>query len=150
MESEDASTGRPIVPHHQTISDLQIFINSYQQEGYLVSVCMDRNKYYERVFREQDYNSKVCTPMGFHYDKNIDGYKANLVETCNLVNIHKLKYQNVPPTQSSGSTQIDFIFISSAATEFIFRCGILNVNTLFSSDHRPLYIDLYILRLLGY
>jgi hypothetical protein len=49
--SEDASIGQTIDPHHQTINDLQIFINSYQQEGYLVIVCMDGNQDNEHVFR---------------------------------------------------------------------------------------------------
>jgi hypothetical protein len=40
--------------------------------------------------------------------------------------------------------------MSAAAAEFIFRFGILYFNTLFASDHRPLYIDIDILRLIGY
>jgi hypothetical protein len=40
--------------------------------------------------------------------------------------------------------------MSAAASEFIFRCGILDFNTLFSSNHLPLYIDIDILCLLGY
>jgi hypothetical protein len=40
--------------------------------------------------------------------------------------------------------------VSSAALSFIFRCGILDFNTLFLSDHSPLYIYIDILRLLGY
>jgi hypothetical protein len=107
---------------------------------------MHGNQYYEHVFREQDYTINVCNPL----DTIIDGSIAMLVETCNLVNINKLKHQNILHTQISGSNQIYFIFISAAATEFIFRCGIINLNTLFSSDHFPLYMDIYILRLLGY
>jgi hypothetical protein len=67
-----------------------------------------------------------------------------MVDACDLVNIHRHTHINTPPTHASGSTQ------SSAATEFIYRCGILDFNTLFWSDHRPLYIDIDILRLLGY
>jgi hypothetical protein len=40
--------------------------------------------------------------------------------------------------------------MSAAAAEFMYQCGILDFNTLFSSDHRPLYIDIDILCLLGY
>jgi hypothetical protein len=40
--------------------------------------------------------------------------------------------------------------MSSAAAEFIFQCGVLDFNTLLSSDHRPLYIDIDIPCLLGY
>lgn len=38
-----------------------------------------------------------------------------MVDSCNLVNIHKRKHVDTPPSQSSGSTQIDFIFMSAAA-----------------------------------
>jgi hypothetical protein len=73
-----------------------------------------------------------------------------MVDACDLVNIHKHKHVNTPPTQASGSKQIDFIFMSSAAAEFIFRCGILDFNTLLWGDHRPLYIYIDFIRLLGY
>jgi endonuclease/exonuclease/phosphatase (EEP) superfamily protein YafD len=73
-----------------------------------------------------------------------------MVDACDLVNIHKHKHVHTPPTQNSGSTQIDFIFMSSAAAEFMLRCGILDFNAIFSSDHRPLYINIDILGLLGY
>jgi hypothetical protein len=77
--------------------------------------------------------------------KTCDGSVATLAGTCNLVNIH-----NVPATHNSGSNQIDFAFISYAATEFVFRCGILYFNSLFSINHRPLFIGIDILHLLGY
>jgi hypothetical protein len=92
----------------------------------------------------------TSSAAGFHYDKDIDGSIASMVDAYNSVNIHKLKHINIHPTQSYGSTQIDFIFISAAATEFVFHCGILEFNTLLSSDHIPLYIDIDILRILGY
>jgi hypothetical protein len=77
-----------------------------------------------------------------------------MAESCDLTNIHKLKHVNTPPTQRSESTQIDFIFVSAASTKYIERCGIatgiLDYNTIFSSDHILLYIDIDILHLLGY
>jgi hypothetical protein len=44
MESEDESIGIPIDPHHQTIRDLQIFIQSYQQQGFLIFLLVDGNE----------------------------------------------------------------------------------------------------------
>jgi hypothetical protein len=73
-----------------------------------------------------------------------------MVDACDLVSIHNHKHVHTPPTQTSGSTQIDFIFMSSAAAEFIFRCDILDFKTLFSSNHCPLYKKNDILRLLHY
>jgi hypothetical protein len=150
MEDEMGSIPYPIDPHRQTIHDLQIFIASYIQEGYLVFLFMDGNQDYLHVFREQEYDGKCCTPLGFHYEKTIDGSIASMVDACDLVNIHKHKHVHTPPTQTSGSTHIYFIFVSFTDAEFIIRCGILDFNTLLSSDHRPLYIDNDILRLLGY
>jgi hypothetical protein len=132
------------------IRDLQVFIASYQQEGYLIFLFMDGNKDDLHVFRKQEYDGKCCTPLGFHYDKTIDGLIASMVEACDLVNIHNHKHVNTPPIQASASTQIDFILISSAAAKFIFRCGILDFNTLLWSHRRHLYINIDILRLLGY
>jgi hypothetical protein len=66
---------------------------------------MDQNQDNKHVLREPNFSTKVCTPLGFHFNNRIDGSIATLVET---------------PTQSSGSNQIDIIFVSAAATEFIF------------------------------
>jgi hypothetical protein len=87
-----------------------------------------------------------------HTTNNLVLWKMNasMLESCDLVNIHTLKHGTCPPTHSSGSTQIYFFVISAAATQFIENCGILDFNTTFSGDHRPLYIDIGILRLLGY
>jgi hypothetical protein len=111
---------------------------------------MDGNQDDQHVFQQQDIPTKVCTPLGFNYDKNIDGSIAKLVESCNLVNIHKLQHGEVPATRNNGSFQIDFAFLSYSAIEFIPRCGVLDFNALFSSDHRTLFLGIDILRLLGY
>jgi hypothetical protein len=73
--------------------------------------------------------------LGFNYKKNIDGTMATLVESCSIVNIHKLKHGDVPATYNAGSFHIDFAFLSYGATQFIHRYGALDFNTLFSSDH---------------
>jgi hypothetical protein len=140
MESKDEAMGIPIDPHRQTIIDLQIFIQSYQQQGFLVYLLMDNNQVGLHVFQQQDILIKVCIPLGFKYDRNIYGSIATLIEACNLVNIYKLKYGDVPATHNGVSLQIDFDFLSYAATEFIYKCGILYFNSLFSSDHRALFV----------
>jgi hypothetical protein len=137
MEDEHESIPFPVDPHRQ--------IASYQQDGYLVFLLMDGNQDDTHVFREQEYIGKCCTTLGFHYDKSIDGSIASMVDACDLVNIHKLKHGNTPPTQSSMSIQIYFIFVYAAATEFIEYCGILDYDTIFPSDHISLYIDINIL-----
>jgi hypothetical protein len=116
MESEDEAMGIPIDPHRKTIRDLHILIQSYQQQRLLIFLLMDGNQDDLRVFQQQDIPNKVCTPLGFNYDKNIDGSIATLIESCNLVNINKLKHGDVPATHNAGSLQIDFGFLSYAAT----------------------------------
>jgi hypothetical protein len=150
IEDEMEPIPYPINLHRQTIRDLQIFIKSYQQEVYLIFLFMDGTREDLHVFREHEYDGKCCTPLSFHYKKTIDGSIASMVDDCDLVNIHKHTHVHTPPTQTSGSTQINFIVMSSAAAEFIFCCGILDFNTLFLRDHRTLYIDIDILCLLGY
>jgi hypothetical protein len=111
---------------------------------------MDGNPVNLHVFQQQYIPTKVCTPLGFNYDRNIDGSIATLIEACNLINIHKLKCGDVPVTYNAGSLQTYFGFLSYAATEFIYKCGILELNALFSSDHRALFIDIYIIRLISF
>jgi hypothetical protein len=150
MESEDESIGIPIDPHHQTIRELQIFIQGYQQQGYFIFLLMDGNQNDSHVFQPHAIRNRTHTPLGFNCDKNIHVSIATLAESCNIVNIRKLKHYNVPATHNAGSEQIDFIYISQPAAEFAFRCGILNFNSLFYRDHRPLFFHIDILRLLGY
>jgi hypothetical protein len=66
---------------------------------------------WSHVFQPQYIRNRVHTPLGFNYDKNIDGSIATLAESCNLINIHKLKHDNVPATYNAGSDQIDFIYL---------------------------------------
>jgi hypothetical protein len=131
MESEDEAMGIPIDHHRQTICGLEIFIQSYQQQSLLIFLLIDGNQYDLHVFQQQDVPTKVCTPLGFNYDINIDGSIATLIEACNLVSIHKLKHGDVPATHNAGSLQLDFGFLSYTATEFIYKCGILDFNALF-------------------
>jgi hypothetical protein len=66
MENEMESIPYPIDPHRKTIRDLEIFIASYQQEGYLVFLFMNGNQDDLHVFHEHEYDGKCCTPLGFH------------------------------------------------------------------------------------
>jgi hypothetical protein len=63
MESEDESIGIPIDPHRQTMRDLQIFIQGYQQQGYFIFLLMDGNKNDSHVLQPQDIRNRVHTPL---------------------------------------------------------------------------------------
>jgi hypothetical protein len=106
---------------------------------------MDGNQDDQHVFQQQDIPTKFCTP-----DNIIYGPIATLVESCNLVNIHKLKHREAPDTHNNGSSQIDFAFLSYGAIELIPRCGVLDFSALFPSDHHTLFLDIDIVRILGY
>jgi hypothetical protein len=66
-------------------------------------MLVDGNQNDSHVFQPQDTNNLVHTPLGFMYDKRIDGSMVTLAESCYLVHIHKLKYDNVQATHNTGS-----------------------------------------------
>jgi hypothetical protein len=78
-------------------------VQSYQQQGFFIFLLMDSNQDNLHVFQQQDIPTKVCTPLGFNYYKNIDGSIATLVMSCNQVNIHNIKHVDVPATHNAGS-----------------------------------------------
>jgi hypothetical protein len=82
------------------------------QEGFFIFLLIDGNQDDLHVFQQQDIPIKVCTPLGFNYNTNIDGSIATLVESCNLLNIHKLKHGDVPATHNAGSFEFFFGFLS--------------------------------------
>jgi hypothetical protein len=51
MESEDEAMGIPIYPNRQMICYLKIFIQSYQQQGFLIFLLMDGNQDSLHVFQ---------------------------------------------------------------------------------------------------
>jgi hypothetical protein len=51
MESEEEFIGLPIDPHCQMICDLEIFIQSYQQQEFFIFFCMNGNQDYMHIFQ---------------------------------------------------------------------------------------------------
>jgi hypothetical protein len=64
-----------------------------------------------------------------------------MLEACDLVNIHTLQHGEAPATHTQGSHQIDFMFISRSLVDHVKGCGILPFDSMFLSDHIPLYVD---------
>jgi hypothetical protein len=85
IEDGDESIPFPIDPHREKNRDLQLCFARYQQEGYPIIICMDGHQYDQHVFREQHYDGKCYTPLGFHYDKTIYGSIACMIDNCDLV-----------------------------------------------------------------
>jgi hypothetical protein len=51
------------------------------------------------------------------------------------------------PSHKRGSSKIDFCFASQRTLQCVVRSGILTFDTLFTSDHRPLFVDVDIQQL---
>jgi hypothetical protein len=92
----------------------------------------------------------MTTPLVFNYNESISGAISDMLEACDLLNIHTLQHGEAPPTHKQESRQIDGMFISRCLVEHVEACGILPFDTLFSSDHIPLYVDFNVYTLFGY
>jgi hypothetical protein len=73
-----------------------------------------------------------------------------MVESCDLVNIHKLKHGTDPPTKSSGSTQIDFISSRSllpnlpntAVSSILIPCSQATIDPYISTSISYAFLDI--------
>jgi hypothetical protein len=73
-----------------------------------------------------------------------------MMEACGLVNIHTLQHGAAPATHKEGSQQIDVSLLSRSLVIHVEECGILPFDSVFPSDHRPLYVDFNIATLFGH
>ena len=64
--------------------------------------------------------------------------------------VNKHRTSDEPNTHKSGSKRIDCIFCTNGLTKFIRLCGILPFDFITPSDHRGLYIDIYLALFLKY
>jgi hypothetical protein len=60
---------------------------------------MDRNQDSEHGFHEQDYRTKLCIPLGFHFDRKIYGSITTKAEEYNLASMQI--YYIVIPTSAA-------------------------------------------------
>jgi hypothetical protein len=120
------------------------------EQGFTVNLTMDGNESDSHSSRTPAAPTHITTSLGFNYDGRISGSIANMLEACDLVNIHTLQHGEDPPTHKQGSRQIDFMFISRRLVKHVEECGILPFDTLFASDHRPLYVDFNVSTLFGH
>jgi hypothetical protein len=56
----------------------------------------------------------------------------------------------LPATHKQGSRQIDFMIIFRRLIEHVKACGILPFDSIFASNHIPLYVDFNIITLFGH
>ena len=62
-------------------------------------------------------------------------------QICDLIFLHHGS-ENEPNTYAMGFKRIDYIFCTSNISQFIIRSGILLFDSVTTTDHRALYIDI--------
>jgi hypothetical protein len=106
-------------------------------DGYTVNLAIDGNASDTHLYRPPTHNIRITTPLGFNYDSWISGSIAEMIEACDLVNIHTVQHGEASERHKQGSQQIDFNFILHSLVIHVKECGILPFDSMFSSDHIP-------------
>jgi hypothetical protein len=150
MEQEEESHLVHLDQHKQTIRDLQVFMIQHLEQGFTVNLAMNGNDLDNHSFRAPMETTRMTTPLGFNYDWRISGSILGILEACSLVNIHTLQRGEAPPMHKQGAIQIDFMFLSCSLTVHVEACCILPFDSIFASDHIPLYVDFNIETLFGH
>jgi hypothetical protein len=117
-------------PRKQFITDLTTkVIQSWQQAGASIILGGDFNECLGE------------TPDGL----------ALLVTTCRLTDLHASNHgtQDEPNTYSRGSKRSDYIFVFPGIIPFVDISGIAPFHAVINTDHRGLFVDIDLKRLLG-
>jgi hypothetical protein len=149
MEQENESQLAHLDPHKQTIRYPQIIMLKYIKQVFTVNLAMG-NESDSHSFRTPAAPTNITTPLSFNYGERISGSIVDMLEACDLVNIHNLQHGEAPPTYKQVSRQIDVMFISRHLVEHVEACGILPFDTIFACDHIPLYVDFNVYTLFGH
>lgn len=113
---------KQINPQQQILDDLGDFITYKRQNGHSIILLIDANESYW----------KISSPL------------VNMCSQTRLVNSYNYLHPNLQevPTHSSGSTQIDYIFVTEDLLPALRRGGILPLCYLHPAYHRALYLDI--------
>ena len=113
----------------QFITDLALFVNKLQQDGFEIILSLDANE-----TLGQDANFGL----------------AHLIEECTLTDLHLLGPMEPPETYRYGTNRhIDYMFGTTAVTAAVCRAGYNSYNDGIFSKHRGLFIDLDFTQLMG-
>jgi hypothetical protein len=69
-------------PHHQTMIDIQYFVQDLQEKGHEIIVMIDANQPEGQHYQSQLHNEKFRTAHGFHVDGSIDGSIQTFMSKC--------------------------------------------------------------------
>lgn len=107
----------PTNPRQKCLDDLEIQITTLKQTNHEIILCMDANE--------------PIHP------------RSALLPFLQRTGLHRITFPGPPlPSTVRGSTQIDHIFVSERVLKYIIRSGTLPFDSIYHSDHRPLYIDI--------
>jgi hypothetical protein len=130
-------------PHHQTMIDIQYFVQNLQGKGHEIIFMIDANQSEGHYYQSQLHNKKFRSEQGFHVDGSIDGSIQTFMSNCGLDNAITFMHDGVVPnTHMRGSSQNDFPLTSVGLREYIEKVGLLN-NSVLKSDHRGRFLDLH-------
>jgi hypothetical protein len=68
----------------------------------MVNLAMDGNESDIQSFRTPSAPTSMTTLLGLNYDERISGSIADMLKSCDLVNIHNLQHGEAPPTHKQG------------------------------------------------
>jgi hypothetical protein len=112
-------------PHHQTMIDIQYFVQDLKEKGNEIIVMIDANEPEGQYYQSQLHNEKFRTEQGCHVDGSIDGSIQTFMSKCGLDNAITLMHDGVVPnTHMRGLSQIDFPLTSAGPRECIEKVGL--------------------------
>jgi hypothetical protein len=118
-------------PHHQTMIDIQYFVQDLQEKGHEIIVMIDANQPEGQYYHSQLHNEKIRTAQGFHVDGSIDGSIQTFMSKYGLENALTLMHDGVVPnTPMRSSSQIDSPLTSAGLRKYIEKVGILDNSVL--------------------
>jgi hypothetical protein len=110
---------------------------------------LDANQDDQQTYLPQEHSECFKTRNGFHVDGCIDGSLRTFMDNCGLTNaLTDVHAEQVPNTHVRGSTPIDFTLVLDGIRPCIKAIGLLDEYIL-KSDHRTIFIDLYLFLLFG-
>ena len=117
-------------PRQQYIKDLRELIYSLKQQKHEILIMGDFN---------DDARPEANTPI------------SNLMAELNMTNLHQYKHPDLPTirTHNRGSTQIDYMFGTENVAQAVIRAGFEPFGDHIPTDHRGIYVDLEMTKLLG-
>jgi hypothetical protein len=72
--------------HHQTMIDIQYFVQYLQEKRHEIIVMIDANQPERQHYQSQFHNEDFRTAHGFHVDGSIDSSIQNFMSKCGLDN----------------------------------------------------------------